>query len=150
MTPVWGATPAVERFVSLGLWGDDRGVGPCQGCGFADAAGNMVAGVLLHNWQKDAGVIEVTAYAATRRWLTRTALAEVFGYVFDQLECQMAVARISEGNAVARRFWTALGAQETIIPRLRGRDAAEVLSTLTEEQWRSSRFNRTGAVPQEV
>lgn len=137
MIAVWGATPAVERFVSLGLWGDDQGVGPCQGVGFADPDGNMVAGVLLHNYQPDAGVIEVTAYSVTRRWLTRGALAEVFGYVFDQLACQMAVARIAEDNSTARRFWTALGAQEYIIPRLRGRDAAEVLSTLTEEQWRA-------------
>lgn len=97
----------------------------------------MVAGVLLHNYQPEAGVIELTAYAATRRWLSRRALADVFGYVFDQLGCQMAVARIAEGNATARRFWSALGADETIVPRLRGRTEAEVISTLTDEQWRA-------------
>lgn len=135
MIVVWDATPAVERFVSRGLWGDDRGVGPCQGVGFADATGRMVAGVLLHNYQPDVGVIEVTAYSETRRWLTRGALEAVFGYVFRH--CQLAVARISEHNATARRFWRALGAEEYRIPRLRGRDEAEIISTLTEEQWRA-------------
>lgn len=133
---VWGATPAVEQFVSRGLWGDDRGVGTCQGVGFADQDGRLVAGVLLHNWQPDAGVIEVTAYAETRRWLTKGRLREVFGdYIFGQLGCQMAVARIAEENRVARRFWAAMGADEFIIPRLRGRNEAEVIATLTVEAW---------------
>ena len=144
MIAVWEATPAVARFVSRGLWGDDRGVGPCQGIGFADADGRLVAGVLLHNYQPDCGVIEVTAYSETRRWLTRGALVDVFGYVFRH--CQMAVARISENNATARRFWRALGANEHRIPRLRGRDEAEIISTLTEEQRRAfiAKGNRHG------
>jgi hypothetical protein len=73
--------------------------------------------------------------SVNRRWLTRDRLRAIFGYPFDDLGCQMVFARHAENGP--RRLWRHLGASEHIIPRLRGRGAAEVIATLTEEAWRA-------------
>lgn len=102
----------------------------------------LVAGVVFHNWCPESAVIELSCAADDRRWMTRRVMNAAFGYVFDGLGCQMAVARIHEANEAARKLWRGLGAQEFIIPRLRGKDAAEVIYTLTREQWAASPFKR--------
>ncbi|MDX5370191.1 MAG: hypothetical protein LPL29_12535, partial [Alphaproteobacteria bacterium] len=40
-----------------------------------------------------------------------------------------------------RRMWKALGADEYVIPRLRGRDRDGYITTITKEQWAASPFN---------
>lgn len=102
----------------------------------------LVAGAVFHNWCPESAVIELSCAADDRRWMTRRVMNAAFGYVFDGLGCQMAVARIHEANEAARKLWRGLGAQEFIIPRLRGKDAAEVIYTLTREQWAASPFKR--------
>lgn len=63
----------------------------------------------------------------------------MFSYAFDQAGCQMLVARHSEHNATLRRMWNAVGANEYLIPRLRGRDEAEAIATYTAEAWREGK-----------
>jgi len=94
-----------------------------------------VAGVVYHNWNPESGTIELSAASTRRDWLNKNNLLTVFGYPFDQLGCQLCIARISENNDRARRIWRALGASEFVIPRLRGRDEAEAIYTLTREAW---------------
>jgi RimJ/RimL family protein N-acetyltransferase len=120
------------RWVARQL-GYPRGFGDCTAIGFGDP---IVAGVVFHNWNPEAGVIEVSAASTCRKWLTRDGAKQIGSYPFDQLECQAVVARHSEKNARARRIWRALGATEYIIPRLRGRYDAEVIAVLTVEDWR--------------
>lgn len=137
---------AVAAFVSLGLWDDLRGVGECQAVGFA-GPGGLVAGVLFHDWVPEAGVIELTAYATRRDWLTKDRLRTIFGYAFDQIGCRMAVARTPEDNSTARRIWRALGASETCIPDLHRPGEALCIQTLTAEAWRNgflARIQRDG------
>ncbi|OOG65849.1 N-acetyltransferase [Sinorhizobium sp. A49] len=115
-----------ENFTTLGLVDDDR----------------LVAGVVFHNYAPEAGVIELSAAGTSRRWLTRPMLKGMFGYPFDQLRCQVVVLRVSERNAgmieIAERF----GFKSYRIPRLRGRDEAEILFTLTDDDWRAHPVNR--------
>lgn len=94
------------------------------------------AGVVFHNWNPGAGVIELSAASSRRNWLTKARLREIFGYPFNQLECQMVYARASVHNHRVRRIWGALGAEEYTIPRLRGRDEGETILTLPVEAWR--------------
>jgi hypothetical protein len=54
----------------------------------------------------------------------------------------MAVARIGEHNRRARRIWRSLGADEFVIPALRSPTEAEVIYTLTSEQWHNGKFSR--------
>lgn len=104
--------------------------------------GEMVAGVVFHNWCPEHGVIELSAAATSKRWVTRPVIKAVMGYAFDEAECQMIVSQMDMSNDAPRALWRGLGATEYVIPRLRGKDADGVLATFTDDAWRSSRFNR--------
>ena len=128
----------VKEFVADNL-GFSRGFGPSQAIGFEDD-GEIVAGIIYHNWEPEAGVIEMSAASIRRDWLTRARLSVIFGYPFGQLNCRLVVARIGEHNARARRIWRSLGAREYAIPELRSPQEAEIIYTLTADQWASSKL----------
>lgn len=139
MTPLWGMEGAVVPFVAA-LTGFRPDFGNCRTMAVLDKDGKMVAGLVFHNWSPEFGVIEVSAAAITPRWATRTVLNTALAYVFSH--CQMAVARIHENNLPARRLWKGLGAEEHILPRLRGRNASEAILLLTDDAWAQSKFKR--------
>lgn len=116
------------------------GFGNCRALG-VEHRGAIVAGLVFHNWEPDHGLIEISAAAEHRGWMTREVVRVALAYVYDGLKCQAAVARIAAANAPARRIWQALGAEEHIIPRLYGRCWAGCIYVLTEEAWKRSRFN---------
>jgi len=126
----------VPDFVAVHAPGCRRGFGECSSIGFTDNS-RLVAGIVYHNWNPDAAVIEISAASICRKWLTKKRLTEIFSYPFKQLNCQMCVARVSERNTRTRRIWRSLGADEHLIPRLRGRSEAEIIFTLTHEKWLS-------------
>ena len=123
----------VAAFVASQL-GFTRGFDTYTAMGFGTP---LVAGFIFHNWHPEAGVIEVTGASTQRNWATKDVVKAIFAYPFNQLDCQMVIARHSVGNTRVRRIWKALGADEVIIPRLRGRDEAEAIATLTVEAWRA-------------
>lgn len=137
ITPIYGADAVVAQFVGQLI--GEPGFGNCKAIGFAKGR-ELVAGMVYHNWRPDAQIIEMSGASTTRRWTTKAVIRTIFGYPFDTVGCQMVVARHSEHNTRVRRIWTALGAQETVIPRIRGRDEAEVIATLTVEAWRSNKL----------
>ena len=103
----------------------------------------LIGGTVFHNYSPEAGVIEMSSAGTSPRWLGRRMIRAIFGYVFDQVGCQMVVMRVSERNdrmiGIARKF----GFDEVLIPRLRGRDEAEWIFTLCEEQWRQHPLARS-------
>lgn len=123
-------TPQVVRFVADQLgWGGD--FGHCVALGFNGANG-LEAGFVYHDYQPDFGTIEITG--AARNWTgTRGKLRAVFGYPFDQLDCQMCIARTA--NPRVASIWTRLGAQEYRIARMFGRETDGTILTLTKEAW---------------
>jgi RimJ/RimL family protein N-acetyltransferase len=131
-----GHTERVHDFVAE-LLNQPRGYGPCEALGFLDADGKLVAGIVYHDYQPEYGRIEITAAALDHGLGTRGRLRLVFSYPFDQLGCQLVIARMNENNPIPLRIWRALGAEEYRIPRLRGRNVAEILATLTVENWRA-------------
>lgn len=121
-------------FVSRGIWGDDRGFSPyCSVSVLED--GRLIAGIIYHNMDPDAGVIELSASAVSRRWIQRHVLRFMFGVAFDLLGCQMAVLRVNSDNpgmaSIARRF----GFDEYRIPRLGGRETDGLLFCMTDDAW---------------
>lgn len=130
---VTGRDAEVAEFVATRTEAS-RSFGQCVGIAWMDGQ-QMVAGTVYHNWYPEAGVIELSSAADHPRWLTRKSLQLMFGYPFDQLNCQMVVLRVGERNTrmrdIARRF----GFTEYVIPRLHSRDEAECIYTLTAEQW---------------
>lgn len=147
MNIIWGGVnapkvnDAVVRFVGARVSGGERGFGPCTTMGVVNNE-ILIAGIVYHNYCPETGVIEITGAADTKRWLTRPVLVAMFKYPFEEAGCQMIVMRHPETNAPLRRMWVAAGASEYVIPRLRGKDRAEVITTLTDDIWRSSKMLR--------
>lgn len=117
--------------------------------GVLGRAGNIAAGLVFHNWDPGAGVIEVSAAAISRKWLTRRVATEAMTYAFQTCACQTVLARYSEQNTPARKIWAALGSTETHIPRLYGRETDGVVATLTDDVWGFSKFNEVNHGQQE-
>ncbi|WP_420959365.1 GNAT family N-acetyltransferase [Brucella sp. IR073] len=147
MNIIWGDSqnPALCRhlcaFVERSIGGYGLGFGNAVAMGVFDGI-ELAGAVVFHNWEPRAGVIEMSAAAVSRRWLTRPVLQRMFDYAFEDAGCQMAVLRVSERNKPMIRIARAYGFSGTFIPRLRGRDEGEFIFTLTDDDWRGSRFNR--------
>ncbi|WP_030538368.1 hypothetical protein [Sphingobium sp. DC-2] len=124
---IWGEPGRFDRYCTLGVFQNE----------------GLIAGVVYHNYDPQAGVVEMSAGAVSKRWLARPVLREMYSIAFDQLGCQAVIARHAEDRCDLRRMWKAVGAVEYVIPRLRGRNApAEVVSILTEEAWKASPYMR--------
>lgn len=141
MKTLWVDAEIVVPFVAA-LTGLRPDFGKCRCMAVLNGKEEMIAGLVFNNWDEKAGVIEVSAAATSPRWATRNVLKAALKYCFETAGCQMVIARHSECNKPARRLWKALGAQEYIIPRLRGRDTAESIATLTDDAWAKSKFMR--------
>ncbi len=147
MRIIWGGASspkvnqAIAEFVATHIAGCARGFADFTTMG-VEEKGALVAGVVFHNYAPEAGVIELSAASTSKRWLTRPVLNGMFGYPFREIGCQMVVLRVSERNAgmiaIAERF----GFMPHRIPRLRGRDEAEIIFTLTDNGWRAHPVNK--------
>ncbi len=142
MNLLYGHNDVVAAWVAAHIPGCERGFDRPVAIGVLDGE-RLIGGTVFHNYQPEAGVIEMSSAGASPRWLSRPMLKAIFGYVFDQIACQMVVMRVSERNermiGIARKF----GFDGTLIPRLRGRDEAEWIFTLTDEQWRQHPLARS-------
>lgn len=97
--------------------------------------------VVFHNYSPESGVMEMSAAADSPKWLTRAALKAMHRYIFEDAGCQLAVMRVSEKNKRMLRIAEAFGYSPFRIPRLRGRDEAEVVLTLGDDEWKEGRFH---------
>lgn len=139
MTPIWD--DRVAAWVGTQIWGRPDAFENARAMGVLRKDGKPAAGLVFHNWDPEAGIIEISAAAVDRRWLTRRVATEAMAYAFGLCGCQMVLARYDERNTSARKIWAALGSTETRIPRLYGRDVAGILATLTDDAWGASKFN---------
>jgi len=135
---------AIGDFVSLSIFGKPGLIDRYVAMAVVDS-GRVIAGVLYNNWHPENGVIEMHAASMDKRWLTRPVLKAMFSYPFDQMKCQLCALRVSERNKPMVRIAKAYGFKAYLIPRLRGRDEAEFILTLTDDDWRANRFNKESA-----
>lgn len=138
MTPFFD--DSVAPWVAARIEGCERGFGECRALGIGHG-GQLVGGIVFHNWEPEHGLIEISSAATHRGWMTRKVINTAMEYVFQGLECQAVVARIAQTNDSARRIWLALGSSEHVIPRLRGRDKAGCIYVLTDDAWKRCRLN---------
>lgn len=142
---IYGLDEGVAKWVAAQMPGFEHGfAGTFNGAIGVYENGRVIGGTVFHNHYPDAGVVEMTSAAISPRWLAPKMIRAIFGYVVDDLKCQMVVMRVSERNdrmvSIAQRF----GFDGHLIPRLRGRGEAEWIFTLTDDQWAESPFNRKG------
>jgi len=136
------ANAVVSQMVSNAIWGRPDMFGKQCSLGVFDGDGIM-AGVVYNNYDPQAGIVELSAAAFRKGWLTRQTLNDMFAVAFDRLDCQSAIARHSANKKHLRRMWTAVGGQEFIVPRLSGRSAGNTaLVILHDDVWKASRYYR--------
>jgi len=139
---VYGKDEIVATAVSRMVPNCERGFGKCTAIGVIDEGGALIAGIVFHNWNPEAGVIELSAAALPgKRWLTRETIRCMYGYVFDHCGCQLAISCVPAGDERVLRQLAAGGYSFVRVPRLYGRERDAVLCMLTEEDWRANKFN---------
>lgn len=142
MDLLYGHSATVAKWVAEHIPGCERGFDGQGAIGVIEN-GRLIGGTVFHNWSPESGVVEMSSAATSPRWLCRPMLKAIFGYVFDQLGCQLVVMRVSERNTRMIRIAEKFGFTGYLIPRLRGRDEAEWVFTLTEEKWRQHPLARS-------
>ena len=102
--------------------------------------GDLMGATVFHDYYPETGVVQLTSVSDDPRWMSRRMINAVFTYAFDTLGCQLVVLRVSEHNSRMRNIADGLGFKSYTIPRLRGREEADVIYTLTDDDWRASRY----------
>ncbi|RWI60247.1 MAG: N-acetyltransferase [Mesorhizobium sp.] len=147
MNVIWGSSKEPDLNVALGEWcrvkiGLPRPFVNFTSLGVFDHQGELLGAAVFHNWDPEAGVIEVSGASTSARWLPRPVLYELFSYVFNQLGCQALVMRVAPENTRIQRILRAYGYEENRIKRLRGRHEDELIFILYDDVWRSNGFHR--------
>lgn len=140
MRLLYGHDAEVEKFIAQLVPDCPDGFGASRCVGVIDSSGHLIAGWAWHGWNPYAGTIEFSGAAINPKWMTRAILNELFGYAFNKIGCQMVVTRNSATNTRLHRQLNAYGFTRFDVPRLFGRDEDGVFWTLTDSDWKQSRY----------
>lgn len=139
---VYGHDEVVSDFVAALIPHCRRGFGNARAIGVVDQ-GDLIAGIVYHNYDPTAGLIEISGAALPGKyWLTRGTLRRMFQYPFHQCGCQMLVQRTPADNLALLAVLARFNYSFFLIPRLFGRDRDGVVCTLTREAWSANKFNQ--------
>jgi hypothetical protein len=139
--PLFDHDEAVAKFVASLIPGMERGFSANKAIGIINGDGTLVAGLVYHNWEPEAGIIEISGAAIDSRWMTRPILQLMYDYPFLTCGCQMIVQRNSARNEHLNRQLRRWGYDEFRIPRMKGRDEDGIVFTLTDDQWAAHPMN---------
>ncbi len=129
-----------QNFVQSRVPHCERGFGDAVGHAIMSNKDRLVAGWVWHNWWPEAGTIEFSGASMTPKWMTRRVLHDLFNYAFNEVGCQMVVTQNAADNTRLHRQLKAFGFTRYDVPRLFGRNEDGVYWTLTDDQWRASKF----------
>lgn len=140
---VYGQDDIVAQFVAQLIPScRERGFGKCKAIGVIEN-GDLIAGLVYHNWDDGAGVIEMSGAALPGKfWLTSETLRRIYEYPFLQVGCQMVLMRVRAEDTRLLRILAAIGYMFVKVPRMLGRDKDGVICLLTIEDWISNKFNQ--------
>ena len=142
MKLLFGHDDVVARFVAMVTPGCSADFGACKAIGVLDDEGALVAGMVFHDWNPDAGTMQISSASLTPRWLTGEVRHIMFAYPFEQVGCQMVFLLVSAKNERMCRIAKAFGFKPYLIERMRGRDEDGFIFTLTDDAWRNLKFTR--------
>jgi RimJ/RimL family protein N-acetyltransferase len=118
--------------------------GSCAAIGVADAAGQLVGGVVYHNYSPITRNIELSFASTTPKWLTRSLIRALLSYPFDQLGCNRITGVTPRRATSARRFLDKFGfKREGVVRRGFGNDHA-IISGLLRKEWEAHPIFRSG------
>lgn len=135
-------TTRLATLVAEKIWpGKGHTFGPS--CGIAVLLDDhLAAGLIYHNYDPDAAVVEISGAAWEKGWLTRPVLKAMYDFPFVSLSCQAVVQRVPDEDTAQHRMLKIYGAERYHIPRLRGRESAENVFVLTDDAWAKNKFNQ--------
>lgn len=132
----------LARWAADVIWpGKGRDFGNCQAMAVIEGE-KLIAGVIFHNYEPGAQVIEISTGSISKRWLTRETLRVMFAIPFTEWNLQAVVLRVSDFDEPMHRMLKVYGFERYRIPRLRGRNEAENVFILTDDAWRANKFNK--------
>lgn len=139
---VYGHDQLVAQFVASLIPHCRRGFGPnVAAMGVIEDDGNLIAGIVWHNFDPDAGTIEISGAALPgKQWLSRETLKRMYRYPFFVCGCQMVVQRTPADNAKLIYTLFRFGYEFELIPRLFGRDRDCMVCRLTREAWEANKI----------
>ena len=116
--------------------------GPCKAIGVENSRGELIGGVVYHNYMPSVGNIELSFASSGSKWLTRSLICGLLSYPFDQLQCQRVTGVTPRRATSARRFLDQFGfKREGCVRRGFGTDHA-IISGLLREEWQASKWAR--------
>jgi hypothetical protein len=120
-----------------------RGFGyAAKAIGVIDEDGRLIGGLVYHNYDPQAGVIEISGAATSSRWLSRETIRRMYQYPFHTCGCQMLFQRTPADSVKLLGQLAAYDYTFIKVPRMFGRERDGVLCTLTYEDWCANRFNQ--------
>lgn len=139
---IYGQDQIIAQFVAqLIPTVREHGFGACKAIGVIDEDYRLIAGMVYHNWDREAGVIEMSGAALpNKQWLTRETIRRLWSYPFLEIGCQMVLMRVAASDTRLLRQLAALNYAFIEIPRLLGRDKDAMICLLTREAWEEGKF----------
>jgi hypothetical protein len=139
---VYGHEALVSSFVSVRMpTGRGRGFGNCRTIGVIEN-GTLIAGLVYHNFDPEAGTIEISAAALPGKpWMSRETIKRMFQYPFLGCHCQMIINRVDADDERQLFQLARYGYLFTRLVRGLGRDKDLMVCTLTREAWEANKFN---------
>jgi hypothetical protein len=134
---VYGHDALIAEFVS-GLIPELHGrslARSSKAFGVVNKDGVLIAGMVYHNWDPEAGVIEMSGASIDPKWLTAETLKRMYQYPYLGLRCQMTFMRVAADNERLLRQLAAFNYAFIRTPRMLGRNKDAVLCQLTYEAW---------------
>lgn len=123
----------------------ERGFGKCKAIGVVKG-GELVAGLVYHNWGPEAGIIDLSCAAVPGSgWMTRETIRIMYEYPFNDCGVQMVTHCVLASDERVQRILAGLGCMLIRIPRLYGRERDGVVALLTQEAWDAGRYSRKAA-----
>lgn len=113
-----------------------RGFEPnCKAFGIFNRVDELIAGIVYHNYEPEAGIIEISGAAIDRHWMTKHVRQFMYDYPFLDCNVQMIVQRNSANNEHLNNQLRRWGFNEIRVPRGKGRNEDLIVFTLTDDQW---------------
>lgn len=132
---------SVKDFVSRGIWGlgtSNTFEDNCVPIALMESGKKMVAGIIFHNFNKDAQTIEISCYSSVKNWLTRDVLNKILRYPFNEIGVRIVTARFSEDNYFIARIVKRLNSKVYILPELWGVKKDQLFAILKADDWKKT------------
>jgi RimJ/RimL family protein N-acetyltransferase len=120
--------------------------GPNAALAVLSDSGAMLGGVVYHNYLEQYRSLEMSAAAASKRWLAPEVLRAIFRYPFAQLNCRRVTMITSTRNTEARKLLKGLGFHQEgqIRCAFSNSEDAAIYGLLAREWRRGKLFQKRG------